>query len=238
MFEATVFKADGKKAKGKALSLPESIFDGTVHEAAMWQAVKAYLANQRKAAAHTRGRSQVAGGSRKPWRQKGTGRARQGTIRAAHWRGGGVVFGPTAERNYRQEVPRKVRILARRSALNARASDGQIAVFESLGLDAPKTKSVIALLEGAGAEGNVLILTEGHAPAVYLSARNIPQVRVCAFGQESAYDVLWADLVLIESGALAAVGETETETEAEAEAEAEAPKPKKRATKAKAAASK
>ena len=220
MYEAPVFKADGTTAGGKPIALPESIFDGTVHEAVLWQAAKAYLANQRKGNASTKNRSAVRGGSRKPWRQKGTGRARQGTIRAPQWRGGGVVFGPTSERNHRQELPRKVRSLARRSALNSRAEDGRVFAFEALDLDVPRTKSVIALLEGTEAEGNVLILTNGHAPVVHRSARNIPQVKVCAFGQESAYDVLWSDTVLIDAAALEAVAAAEEET---------APAPKKKA---------
>jgi large subunit ribosomal protein L4 len=227
MYEAPVFTAEGKKAKGSARALPVSIFDGTVHEAVLWQATKAYLANQRKGNASTRNRSAVRGGSRKPWRQKGTGRARQGTIRAPQWRGGGVVFGPTSARNHREELPRKVRGLARRSALNARAQGGQVIVFESLALEAPRTKAIIALLEGAGVEGKTLILTDGHAPIVHRSARNIPQVKVVAFGQESAYDVLWADAVLIEAAALDAVPEAEA---------AEAAQPaKKKAAKTKAA---
>ncbi|HSM36969.1 MAG TPA: 50S ribosomal protein L4 [Longimicrobiales bacterium] len=225
MYEAPVFTAEGKKAKGAARPLPESIFDGTVHEAVLWQATKAYLANQRKGNASTRNRSAVRGGSRKPWRQKGTGRARQGTIRAPQWRGGGVVFGPTSARNHREELPRKVRGLARRSALNARAQSGQVVVFESLALDAPRTKAIIALLEGAGVEGKTLILTNGHAPIVHRSARNIPQVKVVAFGQESAYDVLWADAVLIEAAALDAVPEAEAAKPAQ-------PAKKKRAAKA------
>ncbi|HUG02204.1 MAG TPA: 50S ribosomal protein L4 [Longimicrobiales bacterium] len=225
MYEAPVLTAEGEKAKGKARSLPDSVFDGTIHEAVMWQAAKAYLANQRKGNASTRNRSRVAGGARKPWRQKGTGRARQGTIRAPQWRGGGVVFGPTNERNHRQELPRKVRSLARRSALNARADAGQVFVFESLALEAPKTKRVIALLEGAGAEGNVLILTHGHAPTLHRSARNIPQVRVVVFGQESAYDVLWSDAVLIESSALEAVAEAADAARPAAAARSAAAKP-------------
>ncbi len=231
MYEAPVFTAEGKKAKGKPLALPESIFDGTVHEAVLWQAAKAYLANRRKGTASTRNRSRVRGGSRKPWRQKGTGRARQGTIRAPQWRGGGVVFGPTSERNHRQELPRKVRSLARRSALNARADEGRVLVFQTLELEAPKTKRVIALLEGSGAEGNVLILTHGNASAVHLSARNIPQVRVVAFGQESAYDVLWSDTVLIESTALEAV--TAQEPAPAAEKTKARPKAKKATAEAK-----
>ena len=187
--------------------LPASLFDGVVHEPAMWQTVKAYLANQRRGTASTRNRSAVRGGSNKPWRQKGTGRARQGSIRAAQWRGGGRVFGPTPERNYRQDVPKKVRWLARRSAYNARAGDGRLLVVEALELEAPKTRRIADLLEGAGTRGNVLIVTDGAKPAVWKSARNLPGVQVRPFGEESAYDVLWADTVIVEETALDRAGE-------------------------------
>jgi len=140
--------------------------------------------------------------NKKPWRQKGTGRARQGSTRAPHWRGGGVVFGPRPGRNYHQDVPKKVRWLARRSAYNARAQDEAVILVEGLDFEAPKTKRVIQLLEKTGATGNVLILTDGHKPVVYLSARNIPGVQVVPFGQESAYNVLWADTLIIEASAL------------------------------------
>jgi large subunit ribosomal protein L4 len=205
MYKAPVYKADGAQAGEQ--DLPDSLFDGTVNEAAMWQAVKAYLANQRQATAATKGRSDVSGGNRKPWRQKGTGRARQGSIRAPQWRGGGNVFGPRPGRNYRQELPKQLRWLARRSAYNARAAAGSIRIVESLQMDAPRTKQIIALLESSSAEGNVLVLTAGNQPNVYLSARNLPGVQVRPFGEESTYDVLWADTLLIESPALARAAE-------------------------------
>jgi large subunit ribosomal protein L4 len=200
MFKAPVFTVDGEKKAER--ELPEVLFDGVVHEPAMWQTVKAYLANQRQGTAATRRRGEVSGGNKKPWRQKGTGRARQGSTRAPHWRGGGVVFGPRPGRNYHQDVPKKVRWLARRSAYNARAQDEAVILVEGLDFEAPKTKRVIQLLEKTGATGNVLILTDGHKPVVYLSARNIPGVQVVPFGQESAYNVLWADTLIIEASAL------------------------------------
>lgn len=182
--------------------LPESLFDGVVHEPSMWQAVKAYLANQRQGNAATKTRGMVSGGSRKPWRQKGTGRARQGTTRAPHWPGGGTVFGPSPDRNYSQRLPKKVRWLARRSAYNARAQDGQVLLVEPLELERPHTKTIIAMLEAAGVEGNTLILTDGHKPNVYLSARNLQGVQVRPFGEETTYDVLWSDTVVIEASAM------------------------------------
>jgi large subunit ribosomal protein L4 len=194
-------------ARNGERELPETLFDGVVHEPAMWQTVKAYLANQRQANASTKTRGKVAGGGRKPWRQKGTGRARQGTIRAPQWRGGGTVFGPTPERNYKQDVPKKVRWLARRSAYNARAQDERLLLVESLEMDSPRTKQIVGMLEGAEAMGNVLVLTDGYRPLVWKSARNLQGVQVLPFGQESAYDVLWADTVIIEATALERAGE-------------------------------
>jgi large subunit ribosomal protein L4 len=209
MFKAPVFTAAGERTGER--DLPETLFDGTVHEAAMWQAVKAYLSNQRQATASAKGRSDVAGGGKKPWRQKGTGRARAGTIRAAHWRGGGNVFGPRPGRNYHQDVPRKVRWLARRSAYNARASEGGVFLVDGLDFDQPKTKRIVNLLAllglPANAGANVLLLTDGLKSMVHLSARNLPGVQVRPFGQESTYDVLWADVLVIEAPALERAGE-------------------------------
>ncbi len=201
MFKAPAFKADGAKKSAKR-DLPEELFDGTVHEAAMWQVVKAYLANQRQGTASTKTRAQVSGGNSKPWRQKGTGRARQGSTRSPHWRGGGSVFGPRRERNFRQDVPKQVRWLARKSAYNVRAQDARVFVIDALSLDAPKTKAIVSLLDACGAEGNVLVLTDGNKTNVHRSARNLPGVLVRPFGEESAYDVLWADTLLIEAPAL------------------------------------
>lgn len=215
MYEAPVFTAEGKKAKGKALALPESIFDGTVHEAVMWQAAKAYLANQRKGNASTRNRSRVRGGSRKPWRQKGTGRARAGSTRSPLWRGGAITFGPQP-RSYAKRLPKKVKALAIRSALNARAAEGDLVVVEPFALEKPKTKVVVKLLQGLGAGGRkVLILTDGVKPAVFLSGRNIPDVRILPWGDASAYDVLWSDLVMVEESALASVGSADAAEEEE-----------------------
>ena len=200
MFKAPHFTADG--AKSGERDLPETLFDGVVHEPSMWLAVKAALANRRQANAATKTRAEVSGGNKKPWRQKGTGRARAGSIRAAHWRGGGRVFGPRPGRNYKQDVPTKVKRLARRSAFNARAQDAGVFLVEPLVLDVPKTSRIAAVITATGAIGNVLILTDGNKPVVHTSARNMQNVLVRPFGEESAYDVLWSDAVIIEAPAL------------------------------------
>jgi large subunit ribosomal protein L4 len=200
MLTARYFSASGEP--GDARELPEDIFDGVVNEAVLHQVVKAYLANQRQGTASTKTRSEVSGGNSKVWRQKGTGRARQGSIRAPHWRGGGIAFGPRP-RDYHQDIPKKVKALARRSAFNARALGEQIAVIERFELDAPKTRQITDLLRKIGAvDKKVLILTSGINSNVYLSARNLATVSVLPFSEASAYDLMTANEVVIEAGAL------------------------------------
>ena len=200
MLSARFYNAAGEQ--GDAVQLPQELFDGVVHEAALHQVIKAYLANQRQGNAATKTRGNVSGGKRKAWRQKGTGRARQGSIRAPHWVGGGTVFGPHP-RSYAQYVPRQVRALARKSALNARAREGAIVVIDRLDFDAPKTSRMRELLTALGLEGrNVLVLTDGLKPAVFLSARNLPQAHVMPYADVSTYHILWSDVVVIEAGAL------------------------------------
>ncbi|MGQ0704377.1 MAG: 50S ribosomal protein L4 [Gemmatimonadales bacterium] len=201
MIEAPHYSASGTRHQ-RGFALPADLFDGTVHEAALHQAVKTYLGNQRQGTAKTRTRAFVSGGNRKPWRQKGTGRARQGSIRSPLWRGGGTVFGPIP-RDYRTSVPRKVRQLARRSALNARAREGNLVVLDPVSFEAPKTKQLAGLLEKMGlADRKVLVLTNGVNRNLYLAGRNLPRAEVMPFGEASAYDVLWADTVVVEQGVL------------------------------------
>jgi len=187
MIEAPHFSAAG--AKKKAVALPATLFDGTVNTHALHRAVVTFLANQRQGTHATLTRPLVSGGNQKPWRQKGTGRARQGSIRAPHWRHGGVVFGPHP-RDYRLAIPKKVRQLARKSALNARAGEGALLVIDELAYASPKTKPLAELLEKLGVAGRkVLVLTAGgaHAHNVYLSGRNLPRVRVERFADHAPY---------------------------------------------------
>src|SRR5438477_6156454 len=177
MAENTTFQAAAYTAQGaerESVTLPATLFDGTVNMPVMHQAVKAYLANQRQGNASTKIRKYVTGGNQKPWKQKGTGRARQGSIRAPNWVGGGTVFGPIP-RSYAQYVPRQVRALARKSALNARAREGAVYVIDRLEYDAPKTAELKAMVDRIGLAGKkVLILTEGVKTNVFLSGRNLP----------------------------------------------------------------
>jgi large subunit ribosomal protein L4 len=165
----------------------------------------------------TKTRSFVSGGNQKPWKQKGTGRARQGSTRAPHWRGGGIVFGPSP-RDYRTEIPRKVRQLARKSALNARAREGAVHVIERLAFRAPRTAQLVELLGSLGLGGRkALVLTAGHNPNAYLSGRNLQTVEVMSYPEASAYDILWSEVVLVEEGALTGVMPEPLAEETEAE---------------------
>jgi large subunit ribosomal protein L4 len=190
-----------------------------------------FLNNQRQGTAATKTRSFVSGGNQKPWKQKGTGRARQGSTRAPHWRGGGVVFGPHP-RDYRTEIPRKVKQLARKSALNARAREGALHVVERFAFRAPKTAQLAGLLGSLGLDGKVLVLTAGANESVYLSGRNLPTVEVMPYFEASAYDVLWSDAVVVEEGALTGVmpeplpEEPEAETTAKPATQRKRPAPK------------
>jgi large subunit ribosomal protein L4 len=219
-FEASAYTARGTQRE--RVSLPSDVFDGTVNMPVMHQAVKAFLANQRQANAHTKIRKFVTGGNQKPWKQKGTGRARQGSTRAPQWVGGGTVFGPTNERNYKEELPRQVRQLARKSALNARAREGSVIVVDSFAYEAPSTKHMLSLLAAAGvAEQKVL-----------LSARNIPTAHVMPYTDASTYHILWSDVVVIEG---AAIGQTlEPVAETAPAAPVKAPRAPKAVAKAKA----
>jgi large subunit ribosomal protein L4 len=233
-FQAAAFTGQGT-ARDK-VALPETLFDGTVNMPVMHQAVKAYLANQRQGNASTKIRKFVTGGNQKPWKQKGTGRARQGSTRAPHWVGGGTVFGPIP-RSYAQYVPRQVRALARKSAFNARARENAIVVIDRFQYDAPKTSRLQALVERLGvADKKVLILTNGLNTNLFLSGRNLATVHVMPYSDVSTYHLLWSDVVLIEGAAigheLAPIAETEREeAKPKREAKKAAPKAEKPAAK-------
>jgi large subunit ribosomal protein L4 len=184
------------------VTLPSEVFDGTVNVPVMHRAVKAFLANQRQGNASTKTRGLVTGGNQKPWRQKGTGRARQGSIRSPLWPGGGTIFGPQP-RSYDEKVPRKMKALARKSAFNARARENAIFVIDAFNYDEPKTQRLRALLDRLGmGEQRVLVLTDGAKPFVYLSGRNLPNVHVLPYADASTYHLLWSDAVLIEGTAI------------------------------------
>ncbi len=198
--KAKAYSTTGK-ARAADFELPDAVFDGTVNKSVLHEVITAYRANQRQGTHATKTRHTVHGGGRKPWRQKGTGRARAGSIRSALWRGGSVVFGPQP-RSYRVRVPKQVRRLAIRSALNARAAEGALIVVEPFTLESPSTKTLVGFFEALELQvGNVLILTDGVKKDLYLSARNIQGVEVRPWGEASAYDILWSDVTIVEESA-------------------------------------
>jgi large subunit ribosomal protein L4 len=181
--------------------LPESVFGAPVNEAVMHQALLRQLANGRQGTHDTKTRSEVRGGGRKPYRQKGTGRARQGSIRAPHYAGGGRVFGPTP-RSYRQDMPRKQRRLALRSALSVKAQEAQVTILDGIVLEAPRTKVVVELLGRVEAGRRVLLVLGSHQEMLERSARNLPEVRVVLAANLSVRDLLTADTVLMTKDAV------------------------------------
>ena len=210
-FDAAAYTGNGTARE--RVPLPGDMFDGVVNKPVLHQAVKAFLANQRQGNAATKTRGRVIGGNQKPWKQKGTGRARQGSIRAPNWVGGGTVFGPIP-RSYAQFVPKQVRALARRSAFNARAREGAVIIVDAFNYDAPKTSRLAAFIDRLGVnEQKVLILTDGVKSNLHLSGRNLPTVHVLPYSDVSAYHILWSDVVLIESTAIGQTLEPIADTE-------------------------
>jgi large subunit ribosomal protein L4 len=188
--------AAGKAGKG-SVDLDDALFDVQPNVAVMHQVVTAQLAARRAGTQSTKTRAEVRGGGAKPWRQKGTGRSRQGSIRAPQWRGGGVTHAPKP-RSYRQRTPKKMIRLALASALSDRRADGKVVVLDSWGIDAPSTKAGVEVLGKLGVEGHVLVVlgrTEADV-AVWKSLRNLQHVHVLTAGELNAYDVLVSDWVV------------------------------------------
>jgi large subunit ribosomal protein L4 len=194
-----------------SVDLADALFAAPVNEAVLHQAVVAQLAGRRLGTHDTRTRGEVRGGGRKPYRQKGTGRARQGSRVAPHYRGGGVVFGPHP-RSYDQKLPKKMRRLALRSALSAKFSDDAIRVVQAFGMaDEPRTKAFVGVLEALGAgdghERRVLVVAPAKDEPLLRSAQNLPSVTVILADSLNVVDLLNADAVLIEQPALARIEE-------------------------------
>ena len=204
MPKVDVYNMQGKKVSDVELS--EAVFGIEPNENIVHSALVNYLANQRQGTQSTKTRAEVSGGGRKPWRQKGTGRARQGSIRAPQWRGGGVVFGPTP-RSYTFKLNRKVRQLALKSALSQKVIDNEMTVLDTITLNAPKTKDMIKVLENLEANRKTLIVMDEVNENVTLSARNIPGVKVIDSKGLNVYDILDCTKLVITEGAIKAVEE-------------------------------
>ena len=189
-----------------SVELSDQLFDAPINAAVLHQVVTAQLAGRHLGTHDTKTRGEVRGGGRKPYRQKGTGRARQGHRTAPHFRGGGVVFGPHP-RSYAQRLPRKMKQLALRGALTAKFGDDAIKVIDGFGIDAIKTKDLVGVLAAIGATGRVLLVAPGRDEKLHLSSRNLPTVEVILADSLNVVDLLKADIVLIEQPALARMEE-------------------------------
>lgn len=183
------------------VELRDEIFGLEPNVPVMHQALVRQLANARLGTHKTKKRKEVSGGGRKPWRQKGTGRSRQGSIRAPQWRGGGAVFGPQP-RSYRQKMPRKMRHLAYRSALSVKAQGGQIVVLDDLQIKAPKTQEILAVLDRLEVDSSALILLPERNESIEKSARNIHDVKTLRASYLNVRDLLNYDYLLMPLGAL------------------------------------
>jgi len=201
--KAPLYTSDGT-AKGD-IELDAEVFGIEPNLPVLHQVITAQLAAKRSGTASTKTRAEVRGGGRKPWRQKGLGRARQGSIRAPHWVGGGIAHGPNP-RDFTQRTPKKMKRLALRSALSARASEEAVMVIEDIDWSTPKTKQAITLLEAIGAGGKSLVVLGKLDGTAGRSFRNLPDVHLCEPGHLTPYDVLWADQVIFTSHTVGSVG--------------------------------
>ena len=188
------------------IELQDAVFGIEPNNKVLFDAIVMQRASQRQGTSKVKNRSEVRGGGRKPWRQKGTGRARQGSIRSPQWRGGGTVFGPTP-RSYAYKLPKKVRRLAIKSALATKVVENNIVVLEDLVLNAPKTKDMLAVLKGLTVEKKALIVTADANESVELSARNIPGVTVITADGVNVLDVLHHDKLIMTKAAVEKVEE-------------------------------
>ncbi|HCC69188.1 MAG TPA: 50S ribosomal protein L4 [Nitrospiraceae bacterium] len=188
------------KPVGK-IDMPQDIFSAEVRKDILHEVVQNYLANQRQGTASTKTKGLVSGGGKKPWKQKGTGRARAGSNRSPIWRGGGIVFGPQP-RAYSYKLPKKVRWIALNSALSAKFSDKEVTVVEDLSMPEPKTKRIISILNSLGLTGSILIVIPEKDRTLELAARNIPDVKLERVEELNPYVILSYSRLLLTKGAV------------------------------------
>ncbi len=199
--QLSVYKIDGTETKEK-IELPSSVFEIEPNHHLIYQAVRTYLSNQRQGTHKTKERSEVSGGGKKPWKQKGRGTARAGTTRSPVWVGGGTVHGPRPH-TYKLEMTKKSAQLARKSALSLKAKNGEIMVVEDINFEKPKTKDFSSLLKNLNINGKkVLMLTVNKNENVYKSGRNIPKVNVLNASSAATYDLVNNQLILIQKSAV------------------------------------
>ncbi|MBG0763384.1 MAG: 50S ribosomal protein L4 [Tissierellales bacterium] len=202
MTKIALYNMSGEQAG--EIDLNDDIFNIEVNEHVMYEAVKTYMANQRQGNQSTKTRSEVRGGGRKPWRQKGTGRARAGTIRSPLWKGGGVVFAPK-QRDYSKKLPKKIKRLAMKSAFSSKVINNEMVVLDELKLDEIKTKRITEVLSNLKVDKKALIVTDDKN--VYFSARNIKGVKTASVNTLNVYDILNYDKFIITKDALKKVEE-------------------------------
>ena len=204
MPSTTLYNKQGKSVGN--VDLPETLFAADVNHAVMHQAVTAQMNARRSGTSDTKTRGEVRGGGAKPYRQKGTGRARQGSRNAPHYSGGGVVFGPHP-RSYEQRLPKRMKRLALHGALTSKFGDGAVKVVDELGLDEPKTRVLVGYLDALQATGRVLVVTSGEDANLDMSARNLPGVSIIRPDSLNIVDVMNADVLLITQPSLATMAE-------------------------------
>ena len=195
-----------KGEKIKDIKLDDSVWGITPNDQVVYEHINLAMANQRQGTHATKTRS-VSGGGREPWRQTGTGNARQGSTRAPHWVGGGVVFGPSSDRNYTKKMNKKVRRLALKSALTYKANDKEVVVLENINAETNKTKDMLKLLESLNLNGKLLIVTTELTENLILATRNIGSIKLVLANELNTYDVLYCDKLVITQDALKYVEE-------------------------------
>lgn len=203
MPNAVLVNMAGEKVKD--ITLSDAVFGQEVNQYAIHEVVVNYLANQRQGTQSTKTRTEVRGGGKKPWRQKGTGRARQGSIRAPQWVGGGVALGPKP-RSYRYSVNKKVKRLAMRSVLSAKVNDGELTILDNIAVEEIKTKTIVDMLLNLNANKALILLPEKD-DKVYRSARNIKNVAVSTVGTMNVYEILKYDTLVTTEAAIAKIEE-------------------------------
>lgn len=204
MPKVDVLDLNGKKVD--EIELSENVFGIEMSEHAVYEAIKNYLANQRQGTQCTKTRAEVRGGGRKPWKQKGTGRARQGSIRSPQWKGGGVVFAPKP-RDYSYTIPKKVKRLAMKSVLTSKAVESRIIIIDDLVMDAPKTKEFMKVMTALNTGKKPLFVTADNSPVVVKSGRNIPGVKVSFVNMLNVYDIANSDTLVLTKKAVEKVEE-------------------------------
>lgn len=196
-----ILNIDGKPS-GKKIDLDDEVFGIEPNDHAIYLDVKAHLANKRQGTHKAKERSEVSGGGKKPWKQKGRGGARAGTSRSPLWVGGGTIFGPRP-RNYRQNLPKKLKKLARKSALSYKLKDDQLILIDDFNFDEPKTKNFVNILNALNLTGKkILLLTNGKNESVYKAGRNVNKVKILEAEKASTYDILNNQVLLIQKSAV------------------------------------